>query len=190
MLVKKKIKPKAIHAESGMNIVRPIHCTDSGELVVYQVNNPDPLNVQLDPDGTVVVRDKQRTVNVEGVVKTKGTVSVDNTLTVEPVTVSNMPDKIQIQEPLHIQQISIKTKMLPFNFSGCDWLVISNPCKIYSIYLTVREPTFVEIVGITGKMWVKEKFQFNLFPLYVQVNELQIKTTEYVNVGGYVLCEN
>jgi hypothetical protein len=57
---------------------------------------------------------------------------------------------------------------------------------VYSVYLTVYEPTFVELVGITGEMWIKE-FKLDLFPLFVQADKVAIATKEYAEVGGYIV---
>jgi hypothetical protein len=128
MLIKTKKpepeKPKSMHAKAG-NVRTPVRCTGRGELEVYQANSPGFVgtginrynkdgvlvlgddgkclrNVRVDPDGAVVVRhDQPIDVTLEEV-RVNGHVTVDNTLTVDPVTVANMPDQIRIQEGLHI----------------------------------------------------------------------------------------
>lgn len=196
MIVKQKTSPKPVYAESGEGI-QPLRCTSEGELVVHQVNNPEPLDdfvkllrsIWLDPDGAMVVRDKDRTVSVEGVVKTEGKVCVENTLTMNPVMVSNMPDKIQIQEPLCIAQMPLETMVAPIDFEGYESVILEEPARIYQIHLTVCEPTIVEVVGITGSMYT-DRIDINLFPLFVSVEELIIKVRESSLVGGYVIYDN
>jgi hypothetical protein len=146
-------------------------------------------NVRVDPDGTTVVRHDGPVDITLKEVAVHGTVTVDNTLTVNPVRVSNMPTEMKIQENLHVVQTPVATKVAPFSFEGYDSLILSKPCRIYSVYLTVYEPTFIEVVGITGGMWTRE-FKMNLFPQFIQVDQLEIKAREHVHVGGYILYEN
>ena len=190
----------------------PLRRTSTQELMVYQVNQPRLVgdgvnrknkdgilvlgddgqylrNIKVAPDGVTVVRhDGPVDVTLEEII-VQGVVTVDNTVTVEPVTVANMPDHIRIQENLHVVQTPLEAKVAPFNFSGCGTVILSRPCRIYGVHLTVCEPTFVEIVGITGEMWTKE-LKLNLFPQFIQVNRLEIETREYVEAGGYVIYED
>ena len=191
--------------------VVPVRCLPGGEVMVHQVNQPAPVgdginrknkdgvlilgddgqylrNVRTDPDGTVVTRvDKPIDLNMP-VVTVKGSVTVENTLTVDPVTVSNMPKEIRVQEPLDVVQVPIEAKVAPINFEGYGQIVIDEPCKVYSIHLTVIDSTWVEIPGITGPMFTKE-FKLNLFPLYIRLNKLAVTVKEWSKVGGYVIYE-
>jgi hypothetical protein len=216
MIVKAKsptpIKPIPVCGQSGNKVVQPIRCTSGGELMVYQVNEPGTVgdgvnrknkdgvltlgddghylrNVRVDPDGTTVVRhDGPIDVTLKEL-SVQGSVTVDNTLTVNPVRVSNMPDHIQIQENLHVVQTPMEAQVAPFSFDGYGVVVISQRCKIYSIYITVCEPTLMEIVGITGEIRTKE-FKISLFPQFIQMDKVEFKVREYVHGGGYIIYEN
>ena len=179
--------------------------------MVHQVNQPVPVgdgvnrknkdgvlflgddgeylrNVRTDPDGTVVTRvDKPVDLNMP-VVEVKGTVRVENTLTTDPVVVSNMPKEIRVQEPLNVIQAPIEARVAPISFEGYEQVVIDEPCKVYSIYLTVDDSTWVEILGVTGKMFTKE-FKIDLFPLYIELYKLTVVVKEWSKVGGYVVYE-
>jgi hypothetical protein len=146
-------------------------------------------NIKVTPDGTVITRvDGPIDLNL-GILDVQGKVRIDNTLTVNPVTVANMPDHIRVQEGLHVTQTPVEAKVAPINFEGYGDVVIPRPCRVYSIHLTVYEPTFVEIVGITGEMWIKE-FKLNLFPQFIQMDKVTITTKEYAKVGGYIVYED
>jgi hypothetical protein len=190
MLIRKKINPKPIHGKSNKDVVVPVRCTGEGEVLVQQVNSPDLDNIEqclyglrTDLSGIINVRN-DRPVDV-----VLDKVKVDGAVTVEPVTVTNMPNSIKVQENLHIVQTPIAAKVAPFNFHGYGTVVLSKPCRIYSVYLTVYEPTIIELVDITGEMYVKE-IKFNLFPQFIQMNKMEIKAHEYVQVGGYILYES
>jgi hypothetical protein len=145
-------------------------------------------NIKVTSDGTTVVRhDGPVDVNLD-TVSVQGTVTIDNTLTVEPVTVANMPDHIRVQEGLNVVQTPIEAQVAPINFEGYGAMIIPRPCKVYSIYLTVCDPTFVEVVGITGQMWTAE-FKFSIFPQFIQMDKVAITTKEYAKAGGYVIYE-
>jgi hypothetical protein len=192
--------------------VQPIRCTAGGEVFVHQTNQPRPVgdgvnrknkdgvlvlgddgkqlrNVRVDPDGTTVVRHDGPVDITLKKVTVDGTVSVKDTITVEPIMVANMPTAMKIQENLHVVQTPQATKVAPFSFEGYGSLILSKPCRIYSVYLTVYEPTFIEVVGITGGMWTRE-FKMNLFPQFIQMDKLEIKAKEYVKAGGYILYGN
>jgi hypothetical protein len=164
---------------------------------MYQVNNPDPLedlvkflrNIKFDIDGAILTRQEKPIDTTLKEVGVHGTVEVKNTLAMEPVTVANMPTEMKIQENLHVVQTPVATKVAPFSFDGYGTVILSKPCRVYSIYLTVYEPTFIEIVGITGEIHTGE-FKMDLFPLFIQVNKVEIKALEYVKGGGYILYEN
>jgi hypothetical protein len=122
------------------------------------------------------------------VVTVKGSVTVENTLTVDPVVVSNMPDHIRVQEPLRVTQEPIEAKVAPINFEGYGQIVIDEPCKVYSIHLTVCDSTWVEMPGITGPMLTRE-FKLSLFPLYIRLNKLEVMVKEWSKVGGYAVYD-
>lgn len=215
MLIKAKSptpnKPEPIRARSIGKKLVPVRCTRSGELMVHQVNQPIQVgdginrknrdgvlvlgddgqylrNVHVDPDGTVVTRiDGPVDLNMP-VVEVKGTVGVGNTLTVNPVKVSNMPEEIRIQENLHVVQVPREVRVAPISFEGYEQVVLSEPCKVYSIHLTVCEVSWIEIPGITGEMFTKE-FKIDLFPLFIQLDKLVVKVREWSRVGGYVIYE-
>jgi hypothetical protein len=215
MLIKAKspipTKPRPTCGQAGNKVVQPIRCTADGEVFVYQTNQPKLVgdgvnrknkdgvltlgddgrhlrNVRVDPDGTTVVRHDGPVEVVPHLTEVVGIVSVDNPVTVNPVTVANMPDHIRVQEDLHVTQNSIEALVAPINFEDYGQIVIDEPCKVYSIHLTVNELTFVEIVGITGEMWTTE-FKFSIFPQFIQVNKVAITTKEYAKAGGYVIYE-
>jgi hypothetical protein len=190
MLIRKKISPKPIHGKCNSDVVQPIRCTDTGEILVQQVNPPDLEEIEQclqglrsDLSGTITVRN-DRPVDV-----VLDKIKVDGTVTVEPVTVTNMPSEIKIQEHLHIVQTPVAAKVAPFSFRGYGTVILSKPCRIYSVYLTVYEPTYIEVVGITGEIHTGE-FKMDLFPLFIHLDKVEIKTSEYVNAGGYILYEN
>jgi hypothetical protein len=145
-------------------------------------------NHRVDSDGTAVVRvEKPVDINMP-VVEVRGTVEVNNALTVNPVNVSNMPDQIRVQEPLRVTQEPREAKVIPISIEGHGQVIIDEPCKVYSIYLTVDDPTWVQILGVTGEMFTKE-FKVDLFPLYIKLNKLVVTVKEWSVVGGYVICE-
>jgi hypothetical protein len=146
-------------------------------------------NVRVDPDGTTVMRHNGPIDVTLEKVKVEGTVRIDKTVECEPIVVANMPTHMQVQEGLNIVQTPVPVKVAPFNFTGYGSVIISQPCRIYSIHLTVYDATYLEIVGITGEMWTRE-LKFNLFPQFIQVDKVEIKAKEYVNAGGYILYEN
>lgn len=190
MLVRKKISPKPIHGKCDNDVVQPIRCTDAGEILVQQVNSPDLEDIEQclqglrsDLSGVINVRN-DRPVDV-----VLDKVKMDGAVTVKPVTVANMPSEMKIQENLHIVQTPVATKVAPFNFSGCGMVVLSQPCRVYAVHLTVYEPLLIEVVDITGEMWTRE-LKFNLFPLFIQVNKVEVKTREHAEMGGYILYEN
>jgi hypothetical protein len=145
-------------------------------------------NIKVTPDGTTVVRHDGPVDITLKELMVHGTVSVEDTITVEPVVVANMPTEIHVQEGLHIVQTPVATKVAPFSFAGRSSAILSEPCRIYSVYFTVYEPTFIEVVGITGEIWTRE-FKMNLFPQFIQIDQLEIKAREYVEIGGYILYE-
>jgi hypothetical protein len=101
--------------------------------MVHQVNQPVPVgdgvnrknkdgalilgddgrylrNVRVDPDGTVVTRvDKPVDLNMP-TVKVEGSVGIEGSVTVDPVTVTNMPEEIRVQENLHVIQVPRDTR--------------------------------------------------------------------------------
>jgi hypothetical protein len=206
------IKPRPACGQAGNKVVQPIRCAAGGEVFVHQVNQPDPVgdgvnrknkdgvlalgddgqclrNVRVDPDGTTVVRhDGPIDVTLKKVM-VKGTVRIDKEVSCKPIVVANMPNEMRIQENLHIIQTPVAAKVAPFNFAGYGAVILSRPCRIYSVHLTVYEPTYIELVDITGEMWTRE-LKFNLFPQFIQVDKLEVKAKEYVEAGGYILYEN
>lgn len=216
MIVKAKspipTKPKPVCGQSSGKVVQPVRCTSAGEPMVYQVNEPGTVgdgvnsknkqgflvlgddgkylrNHRVDPDGTTVVRvDNPIDVNLPSVIEVKGTVDIGNSLTVKPIMVLNVPEKVRIQEGLNVVQTPREAKVVPFSFEGHEYTVLTRPCRVFSIHLTVYDPTWVEILRVTGEMFTKE-IKINLFPLYVQLEELVIKVREWSKVGGYAIYE-
>jgi hypothetical protein len=180
--------------------------------MVYQTNQPVPIgdgvsrtnkdgvlilgddgqylrNVRVLPDGTLPTQVVNPVdVNLPPVIEVKGTVDIGNSLTMKPVMVLNVPEEIRVQENLNVVQTSQEAKVVPVSFEGRVAVVIPHPCKIFSIHLTVCEPTWIEIPGITGEMYTKD-FTMNLFPLFIQVDRLVVKVREYSRIGGHVICE-
>jgi hypothetical protein len=189
MKIKKKINPKPIHAESNGGDVQPIRCTDTGEVLVHQTNAPSLENVERYLREGITVHHKQPVDVVLKKIEVEGTVSIKDTVTVEPVTVVNMPDEMKVQENLHVVQTPVAIKVAPFSFEGYGAVIIPQPCRVYSVYLTVYEPTFIEVVGITGEIWTGE-FKMDLFPLFIQVDKVEVRVKEYVKGGGYILYES
>lgn len=215
MLIKTKSptpnKPEPIRARSIGKKLVPVRCLQGGELAVHQVNQPPSVgngvnhknkdgtlflgddgkylrNVRVDPNGTVVTRiDEPVDLNMP-VVEVEGTVSVENTLTVNPVSVSNMPEEIRVQENLHVVQVPREVRVAPISFEGYEQVVLSEPCRIYSIHLTVNGLTWIEIPGFAGEMSTRE-FKIDLFPLFVQLDELVIRVREWSTVGGCAIYE-
>lgn len=216
MLVKTKIpapsKPKPVCGQSNNKVVQPIRCTPGGDVMVHQTNQPVPVgngvnrknkdgvltlgddgrylrNYRVEPDGTTVVTVRDPVdVKLPPVIEVKGTVDIGNSLTVKPIMVLNVPEEIKVQEGLNVVQTSRKAKVVPFSFEGREYVVLTRPCRIYSIHLTVCDPTWIEISHVTGEMFTKE-IKIDLFPLYIQLEELVIKVREWSKVGGYAIYE-
>lgn len=214
-IARKPLKPpkaESALARTANKKLVPVRCTSAGELMVCPVSQPGLVghgvnrkgkdgilalgddgqclrNIKVDPSGATVVRhDGPIDVTLEEV-SVQGTVVVDNVVTVNPVIVANMPSHMQIQENLHVVQTPLEAKVAPFSFDGYGAVIISQRCKIYSIYITVCEPTLMEIVGITGEIRTKE-FKISLFPQFIQMDKVEFKVREYVHGGGYIIYEN
>jgi len=219
MLIKtKKIedltkKPEPMHGQSGFKNTVPVRCTQDGELLVYQTNNPlnkvghglnrknkDGVlvlgddgrylrNLRVDPDGTLVTRIEKP--EMPPVLSVQGTVRIENEkLDINPVTVTNIPTEMRIaQEFLQVKQVQHQVEVIPVSHCGHESVIVEGPCLVRSIFLVAPHPVDMKIQGITGNMHLKEfKMEFP-FPLTFEAEELRLITKEWVSVGGYVICE-
>ena len=202
-------KPQSICARAEHKKVTPVRCTSGGELMV-RVADPLPTvgdgvnrknkdgvlvlgddgqalrNVRVDPDGTMVVR-SERPVVYESTEVVR-TVKLDNPVDCKPITVTNIPDHIGIKGDIDVTQVPKKIRTLPFQFTGREFVAKLPSCRVYMIYFTISKKTFVEIPGVAGKMYLDE-FKMSLFPMFISIDEFAIKTSEYVDVGGYIAYE-
>ena len=202
-------KPESIQAQAGNKKVTPVRCTPSGELMVQTsdslptagsgVNrkNKDGVlvlgddgqalrNVRVDPDGTMIVRSEQPVVYES--TEVVRTVKLDNPVDCKPITVTNIPDHVGIKGDIGVTQVPKKICTLPFQFTGREFVAKLPSCRVYMIYFTISKKTFVEIPGVAGKMYLDE-FKMSLFPMFISIDEFAIKTSGYVDVGGYIAYE-
>ena len=203
-------KLESIQAQSGNKKVTPVRCTPSGELMVRTVDslptagsgvnrkNKDGVlvlgddgqvlrNIRVDPDGTMVVRDEQPVVHES--TEVIRTVKLAGPIDCNPVTVMNIPPPVEIKDNVNTIQVPQKVRPFPFQFTGRNFTAKLLPCQIYILYFTVSRKTFVEIPGIAGKMYLDE-FRMNLFPMFIYVDKLIIKASEFVDIGGYAIYES
>ena len=210
----KSLKPnklEPIRAQCNNRVVQPIRCTSAGELMVHQINqlpavaggvnrkNKDGIlalgddgkalrNIRVDPDGTVVTRNEQPVNVIPRTIQVEGTVSLKEPVECKPITVANIPTCVRVQENLNVVPVTREVNTYPFHFVGREF-ELNLKCHLYTLYFSVSRKTFVEILGITGEMYVDE-FKLNLFPMFLPIDKLTIKTREHVEVGGYILYEN
>jgi len=219
MLIKtKKIedltkKPEPMHGQSGFKNTVPVRCTQDGELLVYQTNNPlnkvghglnrknkDGVlvlgddgrylrNLRVDPDGTLVTRIEKP--EMPPVLSVQGTVRIENEkLDINPVTVTNIPTEMRIaQEFLQVKQVQHQVEVIPVSHCGHESVIVEGPCLVRSTFLVAPHPVDMQIQGITGVMHLKEFRMEAPFPLTFKAEELRLITKEWVSVGGYVICE-
>ena len=206
-------KPEPIHGRSGFKGTVPVRCTQDGELLIYQVNNPlnrvghgvnhknkDGIlvlgddgnylrNLRVDPDGTLVTRIEKP--EMPSVLSIQGTVRIENEkLDVNPVTVTNIPSEMRIaQEFLQVKQAQHQVEIIPVSHCGHESVIIDEPCLVRSIFLAAPYLVNMQIQGITGAMYLKELRIEAPFPSTFKVEELKLITEEWVSVGGYVICE-